>query len=45
VVGVQSFDDLVIAQAGTDAVITAGGDQVTLYGFTGLLTANDFLFS
>ena len=44
VAGVQSFDDLVIAQSGTDTVITAGADQVTLHNFTNSLTANDFLF-
>ena len=44
VAGVQSFNDLVIAQSATGTVITAGADQVTLHNFTGSLTANDFLF-
>ena len=44
VTGVQSFNDLGIAQSGTDTIITAGADQVTLHNFTSSLTANDFLF-
>jgi hypothetical protein len=44
VAGVHSFNDLVIVQSGTDTVITAGADQVTLHNFTHSLTANDFLF-
>ena len=44
VADVHSFNDLVIAQSGTDTVITAGADQVTLHNFTNSLTANDFLF-
>jgi len=43
VVGVQSFDDLIITQSGTSTVVTAGADQVTLENFTSSLTANDFL--
>ncbi|MER9019396.1 hypothetical protein [Mesorhizobium sp. M0898] len=42
--GVQSFDDLTIAQSGTDTIITAGLDQVTLANFTSPLTTGDFLF-
>ncbi|MER8518727.1 hypothetical protein NKH56_04825 [Mesorhizobium sp. M1076] len=42
--GVQSFDDLTIAQSGTDTIITAGVDQVTLANFTSSLTTSDFLF-
>ncbi|MER9682236.1 hypothetical protein NKJ23_23440 [Mesorhizobium sp. M0184] len=42
--GVQSFDDLTIAQSGTDTIITAGVDQVTLANFTSPLTTSDFLF-
>ncbi|MCP9234246.1 hypothetical protein NMG46_29320, partial [Mesorhizobium sp. LMG 17147] len=42
--GVQSFDDLTIAQTGTDTIITAGVDQVTLANFTNTLTTSDFLF-
>ena len=45
VAGVHSFNDLVITQSGTDTVITAGADQVTLHNFTGSLTENDFLFA
>jgi hypothetical protein len=45
VTGVQSFNDLVISHAGTDTVITAGADQVTLHNFGGSLTAHDFLFA
>jgi hypothetical protein len=44
VAGVQSFSDLVITSSGTDTIITAGADQVTLHNFTSSLTANDFLF-
>jgi hypothetical protein len=44
VAGVQSFADLVITQSGTDTIITAGTDQITLHNFTGSVTANDFLF-
>jgi hypothetical protein len=42
--GVQSFADLIIAENGTDTIIGAGADQVTLHNFTNALTANDFLF-
>jgi hypothetical protein len=42
VAGVQSFNDLVITQSGTDTVITAGEDQVTLHNFWGSLTEKDF---
>ena len=45
VAGVQSFNDLVITQSGTDTVITAGADQVTLHNFMGSLTERDFLFA
>jgi hypothetical protein len=45
VVGVHSFNDLVITQTGTDTVITAGADQVTLHNFSGSLTAHDILFA
>ena len=45
VAGVESFNDLVIAQSGTDTVITAGADQVTLHNFTGSFTEKDFLFA
>jgi Ca2+-binding RTX toxin-like protein len=45
VVGVHSFNDLVIAQSGTDTIINAGADQVTLHNFTHALTANDCLFA
>jgi len=45
VAGVQSFIDLVITQSGTDTVITAGEDQVTLHNFAGSLTEKDFLFA
>ena len=44
VVGVQSFDDLIITRSGTSTIIAAGADQVTLENFTNALTANDFLF-
>jgi hypothetical protein len=44
VAGVQSFADLIITQGGTDTIIAAGADQVTLHNFTNLLTTNDFLF-
>lgn len=43
--GVQSFNDLTIAQSGTSTIITAGVDQVTLENFTNVLTADDFLFA
>jgi hypothetical protein len=48
VAGVADFDDLVITQIGSDTVIGTNlstTDTVTLVGFTGTLTANDFLFS
>ena len=45
VVGAESFNDLVITQSGTDTVITAGADQVTLHNFLGSLTEKDFLFA
>ncbi|WLB90695.1 hypothetical protein [Bradyrhizobium japonicum] len=45
VAGVHSFNDLVITQSGTDTLVTAGADQVTLHNFAGSLTANDFLFA
>ncbi|MDB5505717.1 MAG: hypothetical protein JWR75_355 [Devosia sp.] len=46
VVGVTNFDDLVIVQAGTNAVITAGASSVTLQSVTATaLTAADFVFS
>jgi hypothetical protein len=45
VAGVHSFNDLVITQTGTDTVITAGADQVTLHNFSGSLTAHDILFA
>jgi Ca2+-binding RTX toxin-like protein len=44
VAGVQSFADLIITQSGTDTIITAGADQLTLHNFANSLTANDFLF-
>jgi hypothetical protein len=44
VAGVESFGDLVITQSGTSTIIMAGADQVTLANFTGVMTANDFLF-
>jgi hypothetical protein len=44
VAGVQTFADLIITQSGTDTIVTAGADQVTLHNFTHSLTANDFLF-
>jgi hypothetical protein len=44
VAGVQSFADLIITQTGTDTVINAGADQVSLHNLANLLTANDFLF-
>lgn len=43
--GVQSFNDLTIAQSGTSTIITAGVDKVTLENFTNVLTADDFLFA
>ncbi|TIU79289.1 MAG: hypothetical protein E5W13_07900 [Mesorhizobium sp.] len=43
--GVESFNDLTIAQSGTSTIITAGVDQVTLESFTNVLTADDFLFA
>ncbi|MGO4283227.1 hypothetical protein AB4Y99_03205, partial [Bosea sp. TAB14] len=45
VAGVHSFADLTIAQSGSDTVITAGADQVTLHNFTHMLTHSDFLFA
>lgn len=45
VASVHSFVDLTITQAGSDTIITAGADQVTLHNFTHLLTAHDFLFA
>ena len=45
VTGVQSFNDLVISHVGTDTLITAGEDQVTLHNFMGSLTERDFLFA
>jgi hypothetical protein len=45
VAGVQSFNDLVITQSGTDTVVNAGQDQVTLHNFMGSLTEKDFLFA
>jgi hypothetical protein len=45
VADVQSFSDLVITQSGTDTVIAAGADQVTLHNFLGSLTERDFLFA
>jgi GMP synthase PP-ATPase subunit len=45
VAGVQSFNDLGITQSGTDTIITAGEDQVTLHNFMGSLTEKDFLFA
>jgi hypothetical protein len=45
VAGVQSFADLVITQSGTNTIVTAGADQVTLHNFTHKLTAHDFLFA
>jgi Ca2+-binding RTX toxin-like protein len=44
VTGVQSFADLIITKSGTDTIIAAGADQVTLHNFANSLTANDFLF-
>src|SRR5262249_50087717 len=47
VAGVADFDDLVITQIGSDTVISTNlstTDSVTLVGFTGTLTASDFLF-
>jgi hypothetical protein len=38
---ITSFEQLVI----NDNVIQAGADQVTLVGFTGTLTVEDFLFA
>jgi hypothetical protein len=45
IAGVHSFRDLIIDHLGTDTIITAGADQVTLNDFKGLLTAHDFLFT
>ena len=48
VAGVTSFADLVITQSGTDALVTAGADQVTLVNDDNTahhLTASDFLFA
>jgi hypothetical protein len=44
VASVQSFMDLIITYSGTNAIITAGADQVTLANFTNSLTASDFVF-
>jgi hypothetical protein len=44
VAGVQSFNDLIITQSGTDTIVSAGADQVILNNFTNSLTADDFLF-
>jgi hypothetical protein len=43
VAGVTKFTDLQITTNGTDTIITAGADQVTLVGFTGTLTAKNVL--
>lgn len=46
VAGVESFDDLIIdPPTGGNTVIHAGADAVTLLGFTGTLTQQDFLIS
>jgi hypothetical protein len=45
VASLHSFADLTITQSGTDTIITAGADQVTLHNFAHLLTAHDFLFA
>jgi len=48
VAGVADFDDLIIDTSGPDPVISttaSATDTVTLVGFNGTLTANDFLFS
>jgi hypothetical protein len=42
---VHSFNQLDINQIGGDTVIRAGADAVTLVGFTGTLTADDFAFA
>jgi hypothetical protein len=42
---ITSFDQLVINQSGGNTVIHAGEDAVTLVGFTGILTAHDFVFA
>jgi hypothetical protein len=48
VTGVTSFSDLIIVQSGSDTVITAAADQVTLVNYddtTHPLSASDFLFA
>jgi hypothetical protein len=48
VAGVSGFDALVIVFNGSDTVISttaSATDTVTLVGFTGTLTQNDFMFS
>ena len=47
VAGVTGFNNLTfdIVTLPGDTIIHAGTDSVTLVGFTGILTANDFLFA
>ena len=48
VTGVTSFSDVTVVQNGSDTVITAAADQVTLVNYddtTHPLTASDFLFA
>jgi Ca2+-binding RTX toxin-like protein len=42
---ITSIGQLVINQSGGNTVIHAGADAVTLVGFTGTLTAHDFVFA
>jgi hypothetical protein len=42
---ITSFNQLVITPGGGNTVIQAGADSVTLVGFTGTLTAQDFVFA
>lgn len=43
--GVHGFADLGITFNGGNTIIVAGSDEVTLVGFSGTLTANNFLFT
>jgi len=45
VAGVTGFSNLVITHSGSNTIIQAGSDAVTLVGFTGTLHASDFIFA
>jgi len=45
ITGVNGFSNLVITKSGSNTIINAGSDAVTLTGFTGTLQASDFIFA